>query len=198
MIKFLKFNLGPSRIRLGPNHAQGFVTGVLITISFFLGFIFKTGFNECAQAAKPSTVVKYVTPKGKDLAALCARFPQSVVPAPILPAPDFEADLEEVIEANKEGTATVTWNGVDQARSYRVKVFDLNGKVIRSLKTSNRNLKLKNLPVRSDIPFTEFKVSVITINADGKEGGASEPRKLIVRRPIDLTAPTIKSIKVED
>jgi hypothetical protein len=116
----------------------------------------------------------------------------------ILPAPEFEEKLKDPLETNHEGEVRVAWKSQPRALRYSIIVKDLKGKVVKSMKTSQAAIYLKEIPFSDDLPMTPYVVQVSAINKKGIDGPKGKERRLMVRRMQNILAPTIKTISIED
>ena len=130
-----------------------------------------------------------------------ARKPKACIPppaAPLLSAPEYAQNLPESLQTNRESEVRVSWQDVEGAKSYRVVLRDMQGKIVKRYTTSNTALVLTDIPNPSDLEEVSYQVSLATINMDEKDGPEGSPRPLRVRRPASVTAPTVKNIVIED
>ncbi len=117
---------------------------------------------------------------------------------PLLVPPEFHSSTPERFETNHEGEVQVKWTPVLRAQSYYVSVVDRAGNEVRAYRSNNPSVYLKGLPRPDKKEREKYLVKIASVNANELTGTFSAPRELIVTRPLDLTAPKIKEIRVED
>lgn len=118
--------------------------------------------------------------------------------AETLPAPIFSADLPDPLFSNFEGEAKIKWEPVQYAREYEVKLYNIEGKVVRKWISSSTSMHLKELPFREKLELTPYQITIASINKNKVMGPESQQRLLNSRRIQNLVAPVIKAITVED
>lgn len=118
--------------------------------------------------------------------------------ADVLAAPRFSADLPDPMVSSVEGEVKIKWEPVTHAREYEIKMYNLEGRVIRKWITSSTLLNLKELPFRAKMEFTPYQITIASINKKKVMGPESEQRLLNSRRIENLVAPVIKAITIED
>lgn len=116
----------------------------------------------------------------------------------ILPPPTYQDDLPAKLETNFQGEVRVAWNPVSRASKYIISLRDDRGNTIKTYKTSHNVIYLKEIPVKANLDFAIYDVSVATINKKNEVGIDGEIRKLVARPLENIMAPTIKSITIED
>ncbi len=102
------------------------------------------------------------------------------------------------LESNFEGEVYLRWLAVRKAKSYFITVTDESGAEIRTYRTPYVAIYLKGLPRPTNKDREKYLIKLATVNANDLVGPFSSPRVLFVKKPIDLTAPKIKDIRVED
>lgn len=117
---------------------------------------------------------------------------------PLLKPPTFHSTTPSPILTNFEGEAYVKWNSVPKAKSYFIVVESGEGKELRTYRTPYVAIYLKSLPRPEKQESEKYLVKIATVNANDVIGKFSPPRDLIVKRPLNLTAPKIQEIRVED
>lgn len=127
-----------------------------------------------------------------------------------IPPPELTEDMPERFETNAAGEFKITWKDVEGAKRYRVYLFDKKGKEVKTASTKGNVLYVQKIPYTAgDQPYAIYKVSMVSIDSEGKEGphGRSRPLKIyrshsdFIKSPAvgeKLEAPKIKSIVTED
>ncbi len=167
---------------------SSFALGLIL--SAVLIFIFQNFFskNEMLPKSEPTAEVK------EKIVYQCPPDPE----AEVLVAPRFSADLPDPLVSNVEGEVRIKWEPVEHAREYEVKMYNIEGRVIRKWISSNTTLYLKELPFREKLEFTPYQITIASINKNKIMGPESEQRLLNSRRIQNLVAPVIRAITVED
>lgn len=136
--------------------------------------------------------------------------PEEIDPEKILPPPRFTISASKSYETSPPGEVKIQWQPVPGAKRYKIYVYS-EGQEEPVKETSIRGdiIYLQNIPyVDEQQPFLTYQVRLSTINQAGEEGEQGAERDLKIWKnhgvrlsgePIKyLSAPQIKSIKVED
>ena len=113
----------------------------------------------------------------------------SVAPLPLL-APPKLIPLEGDLMAQSDGSATLQWEKIDDAKEYMLTISNNDGKELKTLKYKANSTALRNL-----MPG-EYQLTLTAIDQHGRNSEGSTMRKLIVPDKSNLKAPTLKKIKV--
>ena len=161
-----------------------------LILSAVLIFVFQNFFsrNEVSPRSEQPAEVK------EKIVYQCPTDPE----ADVLAAPSFSSDLPDPLVSSMEGEVKIQWDPVQYAREYEIKMYNIEGKVIRKWISSNTLLYLKELPFREKLEFTPYQITIASINKNKVTGPESEQRLLNSRRIQNLVAPVIKAITVED
>jgi hypothetical protein len=114
-----------------------------------------------------------------------------VVPAPLLPAPEFASTTPSEIEASGGGSANLQWKEVKGAEKYVLVIKTPDGKNPKEYNFSALEGSLKGL-----MPG-QYKVSLRSIDQHGRVGQEGEERVLKVPSQSNVRAPKLKGMKVK-
>jgi hypothetical protein len=115
-----------------------------------------------------------------------------------LEPPRFHEDLPETLETNYVGEVKVNWHEVPDAARYHIVIYNEQGEEVEVVKTSRSIIYLKELPFNPEQEHTPFEIALRTESQKGRVGDTGERRKLIAQRLINLQAPSVKEIIVEE
>lgn len=117
---------------------------------------------------------------------------------PLLGPPTLHPSIPSPIITNFEGDAYLKWLTVPNAKDYLVLVTDDEGKELKTYRTLKTGTYLNGLPRPKTKDSEKYLVKIASVNANDLIGDFSPPRELIVKKPMNLTAPKIKEIRIED
>lgn len=117
---------------------------------------------------------------------------------PLLSPPALHPSTPTPILTNYEGEAYVKWVSVPKAKNYFIQVSDSEGKELRTYRTPYIAIYLKSLPRPERGQSEKYQIRIASVNANDLIGKFSSPHTLIIKKPLDLTAPKIQEIRVED
>lgn len=117
---------------------------------------------------------------------------------PLLEAPAVDPSIPPTLTSKFEGDAYLKWLRVPNAKDYLVIVTTEDGKEIKTYRTQGTGTSLKDLPRPKNKASEKYLVKVASVNANNLVGDFSTPRDLIVKKSMNLTAPKIKEIRIED
>ena len=123
--------------------------------------------------------------------ARTARRNLRILPAPLLPAPQFAEATPEEIKASGRGQARVVWQEVQGANQYIMVVTDPKTGKAKEYKFNGIAGKLRGL-----MPG-DYNVSLKSVDEFGRPGPAGEERVLRVPATSDVRAPKVKGFKVK-
>ena len=123
--------------------------------------------------------------------ARTARRNVRILPAPLLPAPQFAEATPEEIKANGRGLASVGWKQVPGANQYIMLVTNPKTGKVKEYKFNDLNGRLRGL-----MPG-EYNISLKSIDEHGRTGPAGEERVLRVPATSNMRAPKVKGLKVK-
>jgi hypothetical protein len=126
-----------------------------------------------------------------EIVAKSGRRMVNVQDLPLLPAPQFADNVPDKLMARNNGSMQVGWKPVPKASRYVVEVKKEDGTTVKEM-----------LSDRTEGGFTslmpgQYKVTVKSVDQNGRRGPASESRPLLVPDRSDARAPKIKAIKVK-
>lgn len=116
----------------------------------------------------------------------------------ILPPPNFDPSVKEVIETNHEGEAYFKWSTVPGTKKYAIHIERENGTSVKMYKTSRTMIFLKDIPLPVGAREATYFLRLASINGKDIQGSLGPKRKLHVKPQSSVTAPSIEEIKVED
>ncbi len=122
-----------------------------------------------------------------------ARSPQRTLQlemAPLLEPPEFVASMPESIATRADGSCSLAWNEVNEAKGYSVDIQNVDGESVQSVKVDSTEYDVKGLT------SGQYRVSLRSIDSFGRAGKAGEKRTLSVPEFSSVAAPKIKSVKV--
>jgi hypothetical protein len=108
---------------------------------------------------------------------------------PLIPAPQL-LPIEGPIRASSDGRGELTWNSIQGAKEYEVKVFNKDKKEIFNRKIQNTKTVLVNL-----MPG-EYSIEIVAFDEFNRPSSPSGARTLIVPDKSNLRAPALKKVKV--
>ncbi|MFN7905747.1 MAG: hypothetical protein ACK5P5_11245 [Pseudobdellovibrionaceae bacterium] len=126
------------------------------------------------------------------------------------PPPQYSKNLPEILETQPPGELKVSWEKTPGASRTRVKIYDSEGKFLGSNSFVGDFGYVKKITWKSGaVPHVFYKIELVSLNDEGVEGPPSEQRRVKVHRKyfvaqgvsrdeINLSAPEIKSIQLED
>lgn len=174
------------------------VTLVALALGFFLG---RGNFSRPSPEPSPSDVpvglnwdLRELTEeerKNRCLESLGA------VTVPLLPAPEIDPKIPRPFVTNFEGEVLIRWKPVPKAKNYIISIEDTSGKLVKSFRTSTNFMYLKGIP-RAPKSDVHYHLRMATQNLNELVGLPGRKYDLIAKRPLDLTAPKIEEIKIED
>jgi hypothetical protein len=115
----------------------------------------------------------------------------NVKAAPLLPAPEFAANLPKEIIGSGGGTASVQWQNVNGASKYILLIKSTDGHLNKELSYKEKSAAFKNL-----MPG-DYEISLRSVDEHGRIGPLGETRKLNVPSQSNVGAPKLKGIKVK-
>jgi predicted nucleic acid-binding Zn-ribbon protein len=127
-----------------------------------------------------------------DVVARSALKQFSLKPKPLLPAPEFAADLPEILKADRKGMTQVSWSEVKGAVKYKVLVRTSDGKEV--LTTTNADRTIASL---QKLKPGRYKISLSSVDEHQRAGPEGQPRTIEVPDTSDIRAPKIKQFKVK-
>ena len=186
---------------------KGFIVGMLLTVSFFLGYIHTGGGGKSCDPALDSLSQsggdfnKSLTVEQKrKLASVCPKVVRGPngMPWPVLPPPDYEASVPDILESGRDGTVNLSWKKVESAKEYLITIKDNQGQPVKIIKTPENSYTVSDLNNNLKDPTLEYKLSIASVNQNDIPGASSHPRPLVVRKGSNVMAPTIKIIRTEE
>jgi len=171
-----------------------FLVGVILTSVIFV-------FLRPTQTTKTPEVTPSSTPEEEIISVTERERCEKVLglfSVPLLKPPTFHSSTPSPIITNFEGEAYIKWNSVPKAKSYFIIVENAEGKELRSYRTPYIAIYLKSLPRPEKLESEKYHVKIATVNANDVVGKFSTPRVLVVKKTLNLTAPKIQEIRVED
>lgn len=143
---------------------------------------------EVAQDGSYLAEVEALDDRGNTLARSAKRH-MRVAPAPLLPAPQFAADVPKEVEATGSGTAAIQWQEVQGAKKYVLLIKSANGANEKEFNFDSVQGSVKGL-----MPG-EYKMSLRSVDSNGRIGPEGEARTLKVPSQSNLRAPKLKGVK---
>lgn len=137
-----------------------------------------------------SLFVEGISAKGEVVAKSSELF-IAVKASPQLPAPILAEGLPDPLKALRSGLINLNWTQVDGATEYVLEIKTATGDSVRVEKSANTKYQVSKL-----LPG-DYKVTVRGVDKTGRRGLASSERPLVVPPVSDVSAPTMKRIKVE-
>lgn len=116
----------------------------------------------------------------------------SIKSKPLLPAPQFAANLPEVLKADRKGMTQLAWSEVKGAVKYKVWVRTHDGKEV--LTTTNADRTIASL---QKLKPGRYKISLSSVDEHQRPGPEGEARTIEVPDTSDIRAPKIKQFKVK-
>lgn len=116
----------------------------------------------------------------------------SIRPKPLLPAPEFAANLPEILRADRKGMTQVSWSEVKGAIKYKVWVRSEDGKQVVAATNAERTIASI-----SKLKPGKYKVSLSSVDEHQRPGPEGAARTVEVPDSSDIRAPKIKQFKVK-
>jgi len=110
---------------------------------------------------------------------------------PLLPPPSFGDRAPATVLAQRNGSAPISWNPVNGAKSYWVQIKDGDGKIIKKEKANGPSLVVKGL-----LPG-QYEISLASIDDYGRVGEWGADHPLSVPDLSDMRAPQFKKFQVQ-
>ena len=108
---------------------------------------------------------------------------------PLIPSPQL-LPIDGQLKATSDGRGELTWNSVDGAKEYEIKVFNKDKKEIFNRKVQTTKTVLVNL-----MPG-EYAVEIVAIDQFNRASPPANARTLVVPDKSNLRAPALKKVKV--
>lgn len=109
----------------------------------------------------------------------------------LLPAPSVTDIVGSVIQAKSDGTAEISWSAVPSAKEYVLDIRNADGSTLQSVTSVTTQASL------SDLKTGEYKVTLKTIDQNGRAGSPSPEYTLSVPEYSGIAAPKLKSVNVK-
>lgn len=171
---------------------------IALALGFFLG---RGKFSrppapqtDASSSSKPSWDLSSLTEEERKNRCLESLGAMSV---PLLPAPEIDPKLPRPFVTNFEGEVLIRWKPVPKAKNYVISIEDTSGNVVKTFRTSITFMYLKGIP-RAPKSDVHYFMRLATQNLNDLIGLPGRKYDLIAKRPLDLTAPKIEEIKIED
>jgi hypothetical protein len=111
---------------------------------------------------------------------------------PLLPAPEFSADLPTQLKTDRKGNLSVSWQAVEGASKYVLELIDPEARRVVHEKIVERNVA-SLVSLRPG----QYKIKVKAVDQYEREGLSSADKDLEVPPMSDIKAPKIKQLKVK-
>jgi hypothetical protein len=116
----------------------------------------------------------------------------------ILPPPNLDPSMKDIIETNHEGETYLKWSAVQGAKKYAIHVERENGTLVKLYKASRTVIFLKDIPLAEGVREATYFIRLGTINGKDLEGSLGPKHQMHVNPQSAIMAPSIQEIKVED
>ncbi|MCB0361214.1 MAG: FecR domain-containing protein [Bdellovibrionales bacterium] len=112
-------------------------------------------------------------------------------PKPLLPGPNFAAELPDVLKANRKGDLAIKWDPVEGAQKYQLLLKNEQGKIVKKEILESTSSQFEKLRPG------QYEVSLQSLDEHNRLGPVGNVRKLEVPKTSDIAAPKIKTIQVK-